>query len=180
MFRAAPDKLRQLAQQASSLLGQAASKAHWLPARHLVAFAGKAQFLYLAIAPARLFLRELHKVLATRSVWGGRVRLTHQLRRDIEWWRKTPTKNNGRSIYKPNETAYLHADSSNYGWEAVMNDDPNHQAAVFGTLRTDCNTSRGKNFEQSDTPSNLSYHNCKEGKSSYTRTTPPWSPPSPS
>jgi hypothetical protein len=46
---------------------------------------------------------------------GGRVRLTHQLRRDLEWWLTVPTQHNGRSIYKPIETAYLHADSSDYG-----------------------------------------------------------------
>jgi hypothetical protein len=67
MFRAPPDKLHQLAQQASSLFGRATSNARWPPARHLAAFAGKAQFLYLAIAPARFFLRELHSVLVTRS-----------------------------------------------------------------------------------------------------------------
>ena len=83
-FHAPSAKLRQLAQHASSLLGRAASNARWLPTRQLAAFAGKAQFLYLAIAPARFFLRELHNVLATRSGWGGRVRLTHQLRRDLE------------------------------------------------------------------------------------------------
>jgi hypothetical protein len=98
MFRALPAKLQQLAQHASSLLCRAASNARWLPTRQLAAFAGKAQFLYLAIAPARFFLRELHNVLATRTGLGGRVRLTHQLRRDLEWWRTVPTQHNGRSI----------------------------------------------------------------------------------
>jgi hypothetical protein len=131
MFSAPPDKLRQLAQQASSLLSRAASNSRWLPARQLAAFAGKAQFLYLAIAAARIFLGELHNVLATCSGCGGRVRLRHQWRRDLEWWRTVPTQNTGRSIYKPIETAYLHADSSNYGWGAVLNDDPNFQARGF-------------------------------------------------
>jgi hypothetical protein len=102
MFRAPPEKLRQLAQHVSSLLGRAALNARWLPTRQLAAFAGKAQFIYLAIAPALFFLRELHNVLATRTGWGGRVRLTHQLRRDlIEWWRTILNHNNRRSIYKP-------------------------------------------------------------------------------
>jgi hypothetical protein len=57
MFRSPPDNLRQLAQQASSLFGRAASNARWLPSRQLAAFAGKALFMYLAIAPARFFLR---------------------------------------------------------------------------------------------------------------------------
>jgi hypothetical protein len=76
---------------------------------------GKIEFLYLAIAPARSFLRELHNVLATRTGWGARVRLTHQLRRDLEWWRTVPSQHNDRSSDKPIETAYLHADSSAYG-----------------------------------------------------------------
>jgi hypothetical protein len=84
IFRALPAKLQQLVQHASSLLGRAASNARWLPTRQLAAFAGKARFLYLAIVPARSFLRELHNVLATRTGWGGRVRLTNQLRRDLE------------------------------------------------------------------------------------------------
>jgi hypothetical protein len=90
MFRTPPEKLRQLAQHASSMLGRAASNARWLPTRQLAAFAGKAEFLYLAIAPARFFLCEMHNVLATRTSRGGRVRLTHQLRCDLEWWRTVP------------------------------------------------------------------------------------------
>jgi hypothetical protein len=65
-FRAPPEKLLQLAKQPSALLGRAASNARWLPARQLTTIAGKAQFLYLAIAPARFFLRKLHDVLAIR------------------------------------------------------------------------------------------------------------------
>jgi hypothetical protein len=42
-----------------------------------------------------------------------------------------PVQNNGRSIYKPIETAYLHADCSDNGWGAVLNDDPNYQARGF-------------------------------------------------
>jgi hypothetical protein len=121
-FRAPTDKLQALAKQASALFGRAATTARWLPARQLAAFAGKAQFLYLAIAPARFFLREQRCVHATRKGWGGRVRMTHLLKRDLEWWRTVPDHHNGRSIYMPIETAYLHADSSGYGWGAVLND----------------------------------------------------------
>jgi hypothetical protein len=90
-FRAPPDKLRQLAQQPSPLLGRAASNARWLPSRQVAAFARKPQFLHHAIAPARFSLRELHNVLATRRGWGGRVLPTHEVRRDLKWWRTVPT-----------------------------------------------------------------------------------------
>eukprot|EP00873_Tetraselmis_striata_P039446 jgi/Tetstr1/459710/TSEL_005063.t1 len=59
-FRAPEEKLIALAKAARSLLGRAASNKRWLPARQLASFAGKAQFLYLAVTPARFFLRELH------------------------------------------------------------------------------------------------------------------------
>eukprot|EP00873_Tetraselmis_striata_P043203 jgi/Tetstr1/463467/TSEL_008359.t1 len=97
----------------------------------LASFAGKAQFLYLAVTPARFFLRELHCVLATRQGWGGRVKTTNQLRRDMEWWTQVPAQHNGRSMYKPVETAYLHADSSSYGWKAVLNNDNAYRARGF-------------------------------------------------
>eukprot|EP00873_Tetraselmis_striata_P037586 jgi/Tetstr1/457850/TSEL_004252.t1 len=84
-FRAPEEKLITLAKTALYLLGRAASTKRLLPARQLASFAGKAQFLHLAIAPARIFLRELHCVLATRQGWGGRVKMTNQLRRDLEW-----------------------------------------------------------------------------------------------
>jgi hypothetical protein len=53
------------------------------------------------------------------------------MRRVLEWWRTVPDQNNGRSIYKPLETAYLHADFSDYGWGAVLYDDSNYQARGF-------------------------------------------------
>eukprot|EP00873_Tetraselmis_striata_P020172 jgi/Tetstr1/440436/TSEL_028769.t1 len=46
--------------------------------------------------------------------------MTHQLRRELEWWLAVPSHSNGRSIYKPVETAYAHIDSSGYGWGAVL------------------------------------------------------------
>jgi hypothetical protein len=53
------------------------------------------------------------------------------LRRDLEWWRTMPSQHNGRSICKPIETAYIHADSSDYGWGAVLYDNPQFRARGF-------------------------------------------------
>jgi hypothetical protein len=57
--------------------------------------------------------------------------MTHQLKRDLEWWRAMPDQHNGRSIYKPIETPYLHADSSGYRWGAVLNDNTAYQTRGF-------------------------------------------------
>eukprot|EP00873_Tetraselmis_striata_P022830 jgi/Tetstr1/443094/TSEL_031150.t1 len=69
--------------------------------------------------------------LAKAAGWGGRVKMTNQLRRDLEWWTQVPAQHNGRSMYKPVETAYLHADSSSYGWGAVLNNNSAYQARGF-------------------------------------------------
>jgi hypothetical protein len=50
------------------------------------------------------------------------VRLTYQLRRDLQWWTQVLSANNGRSIFSSIETAYLHIESSCYGWGAVLNE----------------------------------------------------------
>eukprot|EP00873_Tetraselmis_striata_P029850 jgi/Tetstr1/450114/TSEL_037157.t1 len=91
------------------------NKGVWEPTQKLVHLG----FLYLAIAPARFYLRELHDVLKTRDSWSGRVKLTRQLERDLQWWVGVPTQHNGRPINRPVETGYLHVDSSSYGWGAV-------------------------------------------------------------
>jgi hypothetical protein len=83
-FRAPTEKLHNLTQHTSSPLGRAASSARWFPTDQLAAFVGKAQLSYRAIALDRSSLRELHNVFAIRNVWGGCVRLTHQLCRDLE------------------------------------------------------------------------------------------------
>jgi hypothetical protein len=73
MFRAPPSKLHRLAQHAPSLLARAASNARWLPTRQLAAFAGKAQFLYLAITPARFsFARNAQRAGQTHMLGGTR------------------------------------------------------------------------------------------------------------
>jgi hypothetical protein len=70
-----------------------------------------------------------------------------------------PNQHNGRSIYKPIETAYLHADSSDYDWGAVLNDDSNYQARGFWSATDRLHTSHGRSFERLDTQSSPFYPN---------------------
>lgn len=126
LFIAPDKKLTALANLARQLLNTANAAARRVPARLLAQLAGKAQFLYLAIPPARFYLRELHDVLGTKDSWSGHVRITKQLRRDLLWWTAVPSQHNGRPIHRAVETAYLHVDSSDFGWGAVLN---NHLTA---------------------------------------------------
>jgi hypothetical protein len=114
-FRA-PKKLHALSKHVSTLLGHEASNARWRLARQLASVVGKAQILFLAIAPTRFFLSKLNSVLLTRQGCGSRVRITHQLmKRDLECWSTVPDKHNGSSIYNPIETTYLQEDFNGYG-----------------------------------------------------------------
>ena len=68
------------------------------------------------------YLRELHGVVKLAESWTRTVRVTTQLKLDLEWWQKVPDKHSGAPIFKSVETAYLHYDSSGFGWGAVLND----------------------------------------------------------
>jgi hypothetical protein len=52
--------------------------------------------------------------------WGGELRLTPQLRRDLLWHTQAPNHTNGKNLYRPAETTYIHCDNSCYGWGAVL------------------------------------------------------------
>jgi hypothetical protein len=83
-FYAPEQKLTKIAQHARHLIGTAMRNARWLPVKDLQPLACHAQYIFLAIPAARFFLRELHSAVGKK--WGGLVRLTPQLRRELQWW----------------------------------------------------------------------------------------------
>ena len=80
---------------------------------------------------ARFHLPELHNVVSSAVSCSYTVRISKQLKRDLEWWRKVPKKNNGAPIFMPVESSYTHCDSNGYGWKAILNDCI--EARGFGT-----------------------------------------------
>jgi hypothetical protein len=70
---------------------------------------------------ARFFLRERHDAVKTAKTRPCTVKVTCQLKRDLQWWTKVPSHHNGAPIWKFIENAYLHCDSSGFGWGAVLN-----------------------------------------------------------
>ncbi|KAK3239227.1 hypothetical protein CYMTET_50827 [Cymbomonas tetramitiformis] len=62
-FRVNPASLQKIHVQAKALLNEASRQRHWLPARKLAGFTGRCQSVYLAVPPARLYLRELYFLL---------------------------------------------------------------------------------------------------------------------
>ena len=120
-FRAPEEKLSKIARLAKDLLYTSRKQKRVVPMKRLASLAGQCQFLYLAIPPARFYLRELHDLMVGRDNWNGTVKLSNQLRRDLEWWVDVPKQHNGRPICRPVETAYLATDASDYGWGATLN-----------------------------------------------------------
>ncbi|KAK3282239.1 hypothetical protein CYMTET_10012 [Cymbomonas tetramitiformis] len=122
-FRVTPARLQKIRLQSKALLSEASRQRRWLPARKLAAFTGLCQSVYLAVPPARLYLRELHFVLSTRRGWGAKVKLTRQAWSDIEWWLRPPAQSrwNGRKIWRSLTRAKVHTDASLFAWGGVLN-----------------------------------------------------------
>ena len=120
-FRVTEKRMAKIQGMARQIRYTALHSNRLIPVRALASLVGIAQSVYLAIPPARFYLRELHNVISSRASWGSRVRLTPQALRDLEWWMKVPAKWNGRNIWRSPETGEVHSDSSTYAWGAVLN-----------------------------------------------------------
>jgi mRNA-degrading endonuclease HigB of HigAB toxin-antitoxin module len=121
-FRLTDSRRLKLRRLASGLGAVAAKERRWVRVKDLAGLVGLAQSAYLAIPPARFYLRELHNCIATRSSWAGRVKLTKQALRDLAWWRDVPQRWSERRIWRAADSAYLHCDASgNVGWGGVLN-----------------------------------------------------------
>jgi hypothetical protein len=121
-FVAPTAKLEHIAVLAKTLLCRATTHKRWFSVKTVGSLAGKAQFLHLVIPVAMFFLRELHDVVKSAKSWSGTVRVTPQLKRDLEWWTHVPDCKNGAPSSKAIENTYLHCNSSGYGWGAVLNE----------------------------------------------------------
>ncbi len=84
-FRAPQAKLISITTLSKQLLVRSSKNKRWVPVKSLASLAGKAQFLHLAIPVARFFSWELHNVVKSAESWTGTVRVTKQLKRDLEW-----------------------------------------------------------------------------------------------
>jgi len=122
LFQVTPSRLHKIRATARELICLSKRHARLLPARHLARFAGLAQSVYLAVPPARHFLREIHWCISSKQSWGSRVRLTYQALRDLQWWVDIPLKWNGRAIWRNPRNAKVSADASKIAWGGVLND----------------------------------------------------------
>ena len=98
VFRSPIEKLKGIAKLVIHLLYIAVANKMWVNVKTMASLAGRARFLHLAIPVAKFFLRELHDIVSSAKFWTGIVRLTCQLKRDLEWWRVVQSKHSGAPI----------------------------------------------------------------------------------
>jgi hypothetical protein len=120
-FFVTPARLERLRETSRTLLGRAGRCEGMVPRRQLAAFAGLAQSLYLALPPARLFLRSIHDTISSAESWHAHVRLASSTRTDLSWFVDLPSRWNGRDIWRSPFTATLHCDASKLAWGGVLN-----------------------------------------------------------
>jgi hypothetical protein len=123
VFRVTSTRMSKINTLARHLITESKRRRRLIPARRLAQFTGLAQSVYLAVAPARFYLRELHSVTSSRTGWGSLVRISKQAYRDLEWWAKVPQKWNGRQIWRSPATALMHCDASKTAWGGVLNEE---------------------------------------------------------
>ena len=119
-LRVPQDKLQRLRASAKALLSECSRRSRWVIRRQVAQFAGFAQSLAPAVAPARFYLRSLYTDIAQGGSWYGRVRLTHQSVKDLRWWASLPAKWNGRVVVGPTPTITLTTDASKLAWGACL------------------------------------------------------------
>jgi len=121
VFRVTDSRMLKIQVLAKQIIQESKRRARLVPKRKLAQFTGLAQSVYLAVAPARHYLRELHNVTSSRKGWSALVKVTKQAYRDLEWWKKVPAKWNGRAIWRAPDTALMHCDASKTAWGGVLN-----------------------------------------------------------
>lgn len=101
-------------------------------ARFLARVAGQCVAMAEAIIPAKLLLRNVYRLLATRHSWDATLILDASTIADLQWWLDALRNWNGRPIVKHSIELQLTTDASSTGWGAWIN---NHQAAGFWNKR---------------------------------------------
>ena len=85
VFRVTPSRMAKLQALSKLIIQESKRRNRLIPVRRLAQFTGLAQSVYLAVAPARFYLRELHHVSSSRKGWSSLVRISKQGYRDLEW-----------------------------------------------------------------------------------------------
>ena len=88
--------------------------------RFLARIAGQCVSMTEAVLPAKLLLRNVYRVIASRDTWEDLVTLDEHAIADLEWWRTALKNWNGRPIIVRPVEAQVVTDASGIGWGAFF------------------------------------------------------------
>ncbi|XP_043217501.1 uncharacterized protein LOC122379391 [Amphibalanus amphitrite] len=109
-------KVRKLKQDISRAL-----KRSFISARLLARIAGRCISMLAAVFPAKLKLRNVYRLLNSRSSWEARLLWSPGAREDLSWWVSSLDGWNGRLLVPPAVCELqLSTDASGSGWGAVL------------------------------------------------------------
>ncbi len=112
-----PEKLHKLKRSIKRCLNKTS-----VTARELARIAGQCVFISRAVLPGKLLLRNIYRVLSTRTSWDSVVQLTESALSDLEWWSSALRSWNGAPCCKPPVDVQIITDSSGYGYGALCGD----------------------------------------------------------
>ncbi|XP_043218351.1 uncharacterized protein LOC122379864 isoform X1 [Amphibalanus amphitrite] len=126
-------KIRKLKQDISRSL-----KRSNVSARVLARMAGRCVSMLAAVFPAKLKLRNVYRLLNSRSSWGSLLTWSPGARDDLSWWVSSLDSWNGRLLVPPAACdLQLATDASGSGWGAVLSAHSCQLASGFWDYRLD-------------------------------------------
>ena len=100
--------------------------------RKLARIAGQCVSMTKAILPAKLLLRNIYRVIATRQSWSSIVQLDTSSITDLEWWLAALKTWNGHYMVPKTITKQIVTDASSSGWGGVLD---NMEASGLWNIR---------------------------------------------
>lgn len=99
-----------------------------ISARGLARIGGQCVSMYKCIFPAKLQLRNLYRLLATKSSWSDNLVLDESTINDLNWWYSSLSKWNGLIVQETKIDVQMTTDASSVAWGAWI---PGHNAQGF-------------------------------------------------
>ena len=91
-----------------------------ITARALARIAGQCISMAKAVLPAKLLLRNIYRLLRTRSTWQDILVLDEPTVSDLHWWKASLKSWNGRAVQPKQIDFQLTTDASSMGWGAKL------------------------------------------------------------
>ena len=106
-----PKRIRKLRHDIDRLL-----RRDIVTARQLARVAGQCVAMSKAVVPAKLLLRDIYKLLKTRTDWDTKIYLSEEARRELVWWRSALNSWNGAAAPRRTIDTQLVTDASATAW----------------------------------------------------------------